>query len=513
MTTTKLSTAALSALTLTACATSGPSASGPIPTTPGHILMEMSEARPDRMSGELDTGDTFAVHTITASHGAVLQADVDGPVRSLRAGTALAAAVLSNVRTDTTALPQESARIVWCDVNQYGGGLYDTRHANCFSDENDDGRFDKAYIGVNDDRRSYYDMRRFGALPETSRNGQVDVPYRSAEPHERPSTQIAFRYCEGSNDRSPPRFALVEATDRGWDTRVSPCAFGSWPAHQPSSTVTLTDGISLEVEQTGGGLSYTVNGRFEAGLLSGLLARLEPRRFGGDASMQTPTGRRLLVSPSQVPVVGDAPAEVFEGMRSGGTPLLQQQVRFRHSGILANEVQESAPFPLRGRRLDVGTPVFGLPLVTEGAQDARRIALIWCAPRVEGSGADTTTDAVCLPYQGLNSIWTRVRTGFFPTSIMVESDRIYASLPIVDRREVDFGYPLVRKAVLREWTSRRAIIDIVLEAGPETHSLGRVTAIRSEDGSATLELMGRVIRITQAPGEISNLRTYVELIE
>lgn len=502
----KILTLSAAAMTLAACATTQPT-----PVLRGHVLMEMSATAPQPIEGTLAPGDVIAHHTIVSSHAVVLEAPVEGPVRALEAGTALAAVALRQSRTNPE-LPSQSNQILWCDVRP--GARMGFGYSDCFMDEDGDGRLDSGYIAENRGGSSQFGIFSFRAPPSIAGPSPVDAPIRPATKDERPTTQVALQFCRGDNQEGPLRFAMVHAIRDGWSNPMGNCPFGVWPEGQPSRTIEINDEVSIEVTPQGDGFEYRVNGRFPAGPLSRAFRGDTPQLASQDAAASASNALAGLMARLQSPLVATAEADVTAGTIGRDEAFAEQTVRHRYTGILQNRVRARGLFEMGAEPLEVGTQMYGMPLSRSGfvtASAGDDSFLTWCAPRSRGEGDDMDVWAICLPNFGGHR-WVRAPRPLFATSLTMSDTTSRADTPSVERQEVDFGVRMARHMQFREWDDTHADIHIVLEAGPDRYTIQRIEAPRDDDGTARINAFGQWVRLTQTDPGNRRLAS-VELID
>jgi hypothetical protein len=505
MNTTRLVCAAAISSLLAACATTAPT-----PALRGHVPVEMTEAAPQRAEGVMEQGDVIAIHTLRARHAVVLEAPVEGPVRDLEAGTALAAAVISQPRGQTS-LPENPRQVLWCDVRP--GARAGFGYSDCFMDEDGDGRLDRGYIGENRGGAAQFGISLFRTPPAIAGESLVEAPVRPAEPDEHPETQIGFRFCGGDNIGGPLRFALVDAVRGGWSTPARGCSYGVWPDAEPGEQVRLSDGLTLTVAAQGDGFAYTLDGRFEPGPLGAVFDGRAPQLASNlpESSGLSPALAGL-ASLMESPLVGLEDPVVETGLVGRDQPFVSQPVRHRHTGVLMNRVRPLGLFQMGSDPLEVGTPMYGMPLVGGGALSAAaqgESGLTWCAPRF---GEDGEAWAICLPRSSQGHRWVRSERGFYVSGFSISNSTSMADTPSVEPSDVDFGVDLTRVVQFREWDADDVDLHLVIEAGADRFVIRDFAVAREPDGSARFNAFGQWVRLTQPdPGDRRSAR--IELTE
>jgi hypothetical protein len=509
MTKFRLVCAAAMILPVAACASTPPT-----PALRGHIQMDMTEAEPSSTSGVLAVGDVIAVHTLRARHAVVLEGPVDGPVRDLEAGTALAAAVIDHARSQLD-LPEAPNQVLWCDVR--AGARLGFGYSDCFMDSDGDGRLDRGYIGENRGGDSQFGLTLFREPPAITGESLVDVAIRAAQPDEYPQTQIGFRFCSGDNRDGPLRFALVDAVRDGWSTPTRGCGYGVWPDAQPGPQIALADTMTLTISPEPEGFGYTLDGRFETGPLGDALDGRRPQPISAMPEDSATAAVNRLQALMESPVVGLADVTVQTGEVGRDEAFASQPVRHRHTGVLLNRVRPLGLFQQGSEPLAVGTPVYGMPLfgpqtlsaAFSGSDDSH---LTWCAPRSSGEGEERAFWAICLPRAPQGYYWVRSSRGLYVTGLSISDSSSVAEAPSVQRQEIDFGVPITRFIQFREWDANDADIHIVIEAGPERYLVRDVSVPRAEDGSIAMNAFGQWVRLTQ-PDPRDRRRALVELTD
>jgi len=476
---------------LAACATTQAT-----PNLRGHVLMEMSEAPPEAAEGLMTSGDVIAHHTIIASHAVVLEEPVDGPVRELEAGVALAAVALRQSRTNTN-LPADPKQILWCDVRQ--GQRMGFGYSDCFMDEDGDGRLDKGYIGERRGGLSQFEIFSFREPPTVAGPSIVTAAVRPARADERPLTQIGLQFCNGDNENSPLRFAIVNAIRDGWSNPMGDCPFGVWPDGTPSSTIEINDDLRIDATPDSGGFAYTLEGRFPAGPLSRAFRGRIPQLASADTQSASRASLANMLARMQSPLIATADAQVTPGEVTRDGAFASQPVRHRYTGVLQNRVRARGLLEIGAEPLEVGTLMYGMPLARSGfivadASDDR--FLTWCAPRSRGEGETMDVWAICLPNAGGHR-WVRAPRPLYATSLTLSDSTSRADAPSVERQEVDFGVEMVRYMQFREWDDDHADIHVVLQAGPDLYTIQRLEAPREAGGSARINAFGQWVSLTQ----------------
>jgi len=460
--------------------------SGPLTPqgAPMELPLELTDAPPQRIDGEMAPGDVIAQHGLRALRARVLLAPVNG-----RRGVLPAGAVLAEMATPIAGLS------VWCEIDArrafFGGPIHD-----CLSEQG--GKFVQLWVGESPSHFLASDssvVRAGAVLPSP-------IAYREALPEERPVGLMGFKWCEGDGLAAPPRFALAVTTpgDGKWMTdTVAGCRFGFWPDPKDHAHVDV-DGLGVTVAPGAkpGDLKFSVFGRI------GPIAEIQPLSLSGPMQVAHDTSpyRTAAASTSgseraTTLTAAGAPTISVTGEIGAGQVFLTLPVRHALTAVLLNAVHVHNFGG--GYDLPVNQPLFGLP-----AHGGDPSSIVWCAPRLSADEgrADVKWKTTCLAEQdgGVSAI-------DIPTAMMATAlpwSRARQASPIDVRQGPVTLPPMTLTYVFLGFTdpdlpTRFARVEMRLDWGEGPKAIRSVSTPVGPDGAAHFTLLDGTFEFRPQP--------------
>lgn len=470
-------------LAMTAMLAAGPAGAQGLLVAPnafnGSTPVEVLDAAPSAMEGQLKSGQAIAQHRVRALEAVVTTAAVKAKHRDIPAGTALA-----RVDTDKGAY--------WCDARPTG--IWSLGNTDCLTDTDGDGRLDRLATGK---PASFKAGLTVSQLYDEAKEPRFDLAARPAAPQERPVEMIGYVYCEGNGVSGPPRFSSAVSDDgASWD--YAGCSFGQWPNSDDKSSVKV-DQLQLTVTPTADGLAYKVANRIAPGSLAPLVPA-QPFLAADQAPSKAQAALAKAAELSQEILVPTGAAIVNTGAIKKGGVVLSVPVAYGVTGRLENEVKPLGLFARGQAPLPVGQPVYGVPMGSFRRDDAD---VIWCALRSEtDKKGKRKFSTLCLPKNPMGyNVWLSGYPALLVTSLEISNATSGATAPSVHGEPVDFGVKLRLDYRVGSWRKDYMTLEAVLvtEDGI-SQSVGWALAVILPGQDATLNVLGGALSFKQTDG-------------
>ena len=214
--------------------------------------------------------------------------------------------------------------------------------------------------------------------------------------------KMAFEWCDGDQIAGPARFRMVLWSDDDVDDNIKgACRFGYWPNSEEKTQLDVA-GMKLAITGSAAlGLRYRVTSRVPAQTLGPLESNGPIRSRAEAPSLEALSRARHISLSREFLVAGDTPLHLTPGLIPLGQVIATGSAHYGITGVLRNTVKpQSGLLGLPEQRLEVGSPVFGVPAADEGGD-----GMIWCAPRASDNGQH---QIVCLTPEWDGYIWYNI---------------------------------------------------------------------------------------------------------